>query len=78
MKLPRDLNGDHLAVRMSTLGFIRLRQSGSHIVLRHETSGETVSIPAHRPLKAGTLRAILRDVQELTGLSLEEILRAIR
>lgn len=59
------------------MGFTRLRQSGSHVVLQHTNSGETLSVPAHRPLKAGTLRGILRDVQDLTGLSLNEILTQI-
>jgi predicted RNA binding protein YcfA (HicA-like mRNA interferase family) len=65
--------GDILADRLHKVGFVRLRQSGSHIVLRHETSGETISVPAHRPLKAGTLARILRDVLELTGLTREDL-----
>ena len=67
MKLPRDMNGEHLAVRLAGLGFARLRQSGSHIVLKHEASGETVSIPAHRPLKTGTLRSILSEREGKRG-----------
>ena len=78
MKLPRDLNGEDLASRLGKAGFEKLRQSGSHIVLKHVATGETISVPAHRPLKAGTLRALLRDVQELSGLTLEEVLKKIK
>jgi predicted RNA binding protein YcfA (HicA-like mRNA interferase family) len=46
--------------------------------LKHSTSGETITIPAHRPLKVGTLRAILRDIEEITGLSLDTIVEAIQ
>jgi len=78
LKLPRDLNGEDLCARLTKLGFIRARQSGSHVVLRHSESGESISVPAHRPLKTGTLRRVLRDVQELTGLTLEQLLVELR
>ncbi len=78
MKLPRDLDGNRVADRIAKIGFERSRQTGSHIVLKHSTSGETITIPAHRPLKVGTLRAILRDIEEITGLSLDTIVEAIQ
>jgi predicted RNA binding protein YcfA (HicA-like mRNA interferase family) len=77
LKLPRDLNGEELAKGLTKLGFLAMHQSGSHILIKHTDSGETISIPAHRPLKVGTLAGLLKDVREITGLSREEILRKL-
>ena len=78
MKTPRDWNGENFAVGLITLGFIRVRQSGSHIMLKHEGSGEVISVPAHRPLKTGTLNKLLHDVVELTGFSREEVISKLK
>ncbi|HEV2577478.1 MAG TPA: type II toxin-antitoxin system HicA family toxin [Acidobacteriaceae bacterium] len=79
MKVPRDLYGrdlaDHLIRRWS---YAEERQTGSHIILRTETPlGQTLPIPAHKPLRAGTLSAIIRMVAEHKNVSREEILRGI-
>jgi predicted RNA binding protein YcfA (HicA-like mRNA interferase family) len=74
LKIPRDVNGAVLASRLTGLGFEQVRQTGSHIQVKHTKSGETTSIPAHQSLKVGTLAAILRDVQELTGYTRDELL----
>jgi predicted RNA binding protein YcfA (HicA-like mRNA interferase family) len=47
------------------------RQVGSHVILRKEGSPITLSIPLHRELKKGLLRALIRDA----GMSVEEFLR---
>lgn len=63
MKLPRDLAAADLekALRRA-LGYQCTRQSGSHRRLTTQTGGEHhLSIPAHDPLKLGTLRAIWRS-----------------
>lgn len=45
------------------LGYGVDHQTGSHIRLTTQRNGEHhVTIPAHKPLKIGTLNAILRDV----------------
>lgn len=36
-----------------------------------------LTIPAHKPLRAGTLREILKDVAEQTRQSLESVLEAL-
>ncbi len=48
-------------------GFVRVRQSGSHIILRH-ADGRRTTVPMHkgRDLGKGLLRQIMRDA-ELTG-----------
>ena len=48
-------------------GFVRMRQTGSHIILRRELPGgdsTTVPVPNHREVATGTLKSIIR----LSGL----------
>lgn len=54
------------------LGFTVVRQRGSHIVLRKESSGCVV--PNHQELKIGTLSGILKQA----GVSPDEFIRALR
>ena len=75
MKLPRDLDGVELAQALGKLGYVKIRQTGSHIRLTTQENGEHhVTIPFHSPLKTGTLNAILRDVAEHFGWSRDEVL----
>ena len=76
MKLPRDLVGEALAARLRKIGFEEVRRTGSHIQMRH-TCGEVVTIPAHSPLKVGTVAAILRDVEGITGVTRSALLKLI-
>jgi hypothetical protein len=46
-------------------------------MLKHEDSGEVISVPAHRPLKTGTLNKLLHDIAELAGLSREEFIEKL-
>jgi len=48
-------------------GFVRVRQSGSHIMMRRELPGgdsATVPVPNHREIAKGTLKSII----DLSGL----------
>lgn len=49
------------------LGYEVDHQTGSHIILRHPT-GRRLTIPNHRELAKGTLRAIIREA----GLTKEQ------
>ena len=61
------------AVRVfERLGFTVVRQRGSHIVLRKESSGCVV--PNHQELKIGTLSGILKQA----GVSPDEFIRVLR
>ncbi|MBA2379869.1 MAG: type II toxin-antitoxin system HicA family toxin [Blastocatellia bacterium] len=63
MKLPRDTSGLSLAKRLNVLGYEVSRQTGSHIRLTTKTNGEHhITIPAHDPIKIGTLSSILTDI----------------
>ena len=75
MKLPRDISGADLAKSLRRLGYEIDRQSGSHIRLTTQQRGEHhVTIPAHDPLKIGTLNAILRDIAEHFAMDRDTLL----
>ena len=64
MKLPRDLSGHELAKLLRRYAYEVVRQTGSHIRLISIVRGTPhhITIPAHDPLKVGTLAAILTEV----------------
>ena len=66
-KLPV-ISGAECVKALEKIGFFVDRQRGSHIILVREDPRTTVSIPAHKELDRGTLRAIIRQV----GLSIDE------
>ena len=75
MKLPRDLTGLQLVKNLEVLGYQVARQTGSHIRITTLQSGEHhLTIPAHNPLKTGTLSAILNDIAQHFHLTREELL----
>jgi len=78
VKLPRDLSSDDLIKGLSHLGYEVCHQTGSHIRLTTQENGEHhVTIPAHNPIKIGTLNAILRDIAEHFNLSRDELLQKL-
>ena len=78
MKLPRDLSSDDLIKKLSELGYEVSRQTGSHIRLTTSENGtHQITIPAHNPLKIGTLNNILRDVALHFNLSKDELLKRL-
>ena len=78
MKLPRDLSGAELAKALSKVGYRVTRQSGSHIRLTADLPLQHhVTVPAHDPLKVGTLAAILNDVAAHLKLDRDELLRRL-
>lgn len=77
MKLPRDIDGASLARSLGDFGFEIDRIKGSHMVLKHADTQRIIVVPAHRPLKIGTLAAILKSVSEITGQSVEQIVNSL-
>jgi predicted RNA binding protein YcfA (HicA-like mRNA interferase family) len=78
VKLPRDVSGSQLAQALRRLGYEMDHQTGSHLRLTTRLGGEHhLTIPAHDPLKVGTLSAILKAAGEHSGLSPEELLRRL-
>jgi predicted RNA binding protein YcfA (HicA-like mRNA interferase family) len=63
LKLPRDLSGTELVKALDRLQYKVSHQTGSHMRLTTQLNGEHhVTIPAHDPIKIGTLNAIIRDI----------------
>jgi predicted RNA binding protein YcfA (HicA-like mRNA interferase family) len=63
LKLPRDLAGTELVKALDRLEYKVSHQTGSHIRLTTQLNGEHhVTVPAHDPIKIGTLNAIIRDI----------------
>ncbi|MDY6911573.1 MAG: type II toxin-antitoxin system HicA family toxin [Chloroflexota bacterium] len=62
-------NSDEVVRILEKLEFVRIRQSGSHAVYRHE-NGKWVTVPMHKgkDLGKGILRKIIKD----TGMTVEE------
>lgn len=75
MKLPRDLSGLELAQRLRALGYQQTRQTGSHIRLTTTVRGEHhITIPAHDPVKLGTLNRILREIEAHHRMNRQQML----
>ncbi len=78
MKLPRDLSGAELVKALARAGYRVTRQSGSHVRLTADApSQHHVTVPAHDPLKIGTLAAILSDIAAHLKISRDELVRKL-
>ena len=53
------MSGAECVATLERLGFVAVRQRGSHVVMRRDDRGCVV--PLHRELKTGTLRGILKQ-----------------
>jgi predicted RNA binding protein YcfA (HicA-like mRNA interferase family) len=78
MRLPRDLGGEELAVLLRRYGYEVTRQTGSHMRLTTALGGEHhITIPCHKPLRVGTLSAILRDVAAHLGITRQTLMETL-
>jgi len=78
VKLPRDVDASRLVKALGVLGYERVRQDGSHIRLTSQRNGtHHLTVPDHKPIKLGTLAAILRAVAAHHGLTTDELLRRL-
>ena len=79
MRIPRDIDGTKLVKSLRVLGYERVRQDGSHIRLTTMVNGtHHVTVPAHKPLKTGTLLGgVLKPVAAHHRLTVEELVRQI-
>lgn len=59
-QLPR-VSGAEIVGAFERLGFVKLRQGGSHVIMRHELRGCVV--PMHVEVKVGTLAGVLRQAE---------------
>jgi len=60
------------------VGLHEVHQVGSHIILQTETpQHHRISIPDHKPLRLGTLNAILREIAVAKDVTRENILATL-
>ena len=77
MKLPRDTGGAELAALLVRYGYQITRQTGSHMRLTSSLKGKInhVTIPQHKPLKIGTLSAILNEIAAYLEIEKEQLIQ---
>ena len=68
------VSGRQAAAAFQRAGFEGRRQRGSHIILVKEGLPQTLSVPDHRRLRPGTLRALIRKA----GLTVEEFVGLLK
>jgi predicted RNA binding protein YcfA (HicA-like mRNA interferase family) len=62
----------------SRFGYRERNRVGSHIVLEMEGSGlPHITVPAHKPVKVGTLAKVLAALEAQTGVGRDELLRGV-
>jgi len=79
LKLPRDLSGHDLAKRLRRYNYEVVRQTGSHIRLTSTYRGTPhhVTIPAHDPLKVGTLAGIFLEIASYLEIDRDQLYKEI-
>ena len=73
MSLPA-LSGRQTVKVFESLGWSVVRRRRSHIVLIKEDHSATLSVPDHKEVAKGTLRALIRS----SGMTIKEFLHACR
>ncbi len=73
-KLPQ-VSGREAVKAFQKLGYEIDHQTGSHIILRHrDPPHRRLSVPNHKELAKGTLRALIRQA----GITVEEFRRLLK
>lgn len=70
-KLPH-ISGAAAIRSFAKLGFVAVRQRGSHVVLKH-VDGRGCVVPLHKELKVGTLAGIIKQA----NVSVDEFLQQL-
>ena len=72
----KDTSGQMLVKALEKQGYVVTRQKGSHIRLTISTkdSDKHITIPAHKPLKLGTISSILKEVSEHFGITKDALI----
>jgi len=78
-KLPQ-VSGDKVVRLLESLGYMRIRQRGSHVALRKITGlGEhNITVPRHKVIAKGTLNDVLSKVSLWNNITKEELLKQLR
>jgi len=68
-----NISGKDAVKAFQKAGWVKIGQVGSHLVLVKEGCKANLSIPQHRELSVGTLRALIRNA----GLSVDDFLKLL-
>ena len=78
MKMPRDITGDELLKVLKSYGYVVTRRKGSHMRITTTMHGEHHEvIPAHDPIKVGTLAGILRSVAGHHKMTVDDLIKLL-
>lgn len=67
------ISGKEAAIAFQKAGWLVMGQVGSHLVMTKPTVRANLSIPQHRELSVGTLRALIRHA----GLTVDEFIELL-
>ena len=67
------ISGDEFAKTIGKIGYTWDHTEGSHMILLH-SSGRRLSVPRHKELGRGLLRALIKDA----GLSRDDFLKLLK
>ena len=78
-KIPKEISGAILIKCLAKLGYVVIRQTGSHIRLKatFENREHNITIPNHDNIKVGTLNNIISDICNTTNKSKDEFIRLL-
>ncbi len=73
MPRPPRVSGKDTIRALERLGFLQIRQRGSHIILKKQTPNGEIGcvVPLHRELALGTLKSILKQA----GIDFNEFIK---
>ena len=78
MKLPRGVSAERLIGALEIVGYVVIRQKGSHVRLRHQgPPTHTMTVPLHNPLKTGTLHGILTEVALMRSTTIDALVERL-
>ncbi|MBU4173545.1 MAG: type II toxin-antitoxin system HicA family toxin [Actinobacteria bacterium] len=71
----RRVSGNETIKALERLGFVQVRQRGSHVILKKTEASGSIGcvVPLHKELALGTIRGILRQV----GVSVDDFLGSL-
>ena len=67
------ISGSECLKALTKIGFVLIRQHGSHLILRRKEPFAQLVVPDHKELDRGTLRAIIRQA----NLSVTEFIQLL-
>jgi predicted RNA binding protein YcfA (HicA-like mRNA interferase family) len=79
MKIPRDESADRFIKKKAGLGYVKTRQTSSHIRISRYIGDKTyhLTIPNHNPIRIGTLSDILKEAAHQLEIPKEDLIKKL-